>query len=155
MWTVWSGGVLLLLLGAGTYRLYQKGEEAEEAEVSPHGFSSTKPSPKRVSDSSVLPVHPEVLDRLIAHPPNAFLDVHQLDQAFLIDDIETEETRRSRRARMIKDLNAWHQAVCQKPLIERQTMEADKRRKRYRVDSGFVDWWASNRSAVTRGFPTT
>ena len=155
VWTVWSGGVLLLLLGAGTYRLYQKGEEAEEAEVSPHGFSPTNPSPKRVSDLHVLPVHPEVLDRLIAHPPNAFLDVHQLDQAFLIDDIETEETRRSRRARMIKDLNAWHQAVCQKPLIERQTMEADKRRKRYRVDSGFVDWWASNRSAVTRGFPTT
>lgn len=61
------------------------------------------------------------------------IEVHELDQVLGFGELETDETRRSRRSRSINELNAWSKEVVGVELIERQRDPLDRRRSIYVV----------------------
>lgn len=63
------------------------------------------------------------------------IEVHELDEVWGYAELETDETRRSRRSRSINELNAWSQRTMggEGELIERQRDPLDRRRSIYVV----------------------
>lgn len=138
-WSWFAGGALFFLIGAGTWRVrnHQNGSNDAFGRI---WKASMEPSDPILN---ALPVHKDVLNRL-RHAENHLLDVQGLDDAFLIGDIETDETRRSRRARMIKDLNVWWHERTGHDLILRDVDETDKRRRIYKLDPMYDNWYDEN-----------
>jgi hypothetical protein len=139
VWAWFAGGVVFLLLGAGTWRA----KKTQRTLAFAGSVSASGPHQEGTFVSIPLPVHPDVLQLLYASNRKDF-DVQSLDEAFLIGDIETDETRRSRRARMIKDLNAWWKRRQGCELIVRDVDESDKRRRVYKFDPGFAKWFETS-----------
>lgn len=61
------------------------------------------------------------------------IDVIQLDERWGLDDLVTDETRRSRRSRAIKEVNAWSLKVWGSEAIARTPDAEDRRRTLYRI----------------------
>jgi hypothetical protein len=139
VWAWFAGGVVFLLLGAGTWRAKKTQRDLAFAGA----VSASDPHQEETFVPNPLPVHPDVLQLLYASNRKDF-DVQSLEEAFLIGDIETDETRRSRRARMIKDLNAWWEMRQGCELIVRDVDESDKRRRVYKFDPGFAKWFETS-----------
>jgi hypothetical protein len=75
------------------------------------------------------------------------LDTAHMDALLELDDVASEETKRSRRARMVSDLNAWAWTAMDKPVLTRIRDEEDRRRTLYVIDHFDLPSWASPRSA--------
>lgn len=75
------------------------------------------------------------------------LDTAHMDALLELDDLASEETKRSRRARMVSDLNAWAWTAMDKPMLTRLRDEEDRRRTLYVIDHFDLPSWASPRSA--------
>ena len=71
------------------------------------------------------------------------LDTGHMDALMELDDILSEETKRSRRARMVSDLNAWAWTAMDKPVLTRVRDEDDRRRTLYVIDQFDLPPWAS------------
>ena len=71
------------------------------------------------------------------------LDTAHMDALLALDDIPSEETKRSRRARLVSDLNAWAWTEMDKPVLTRVRDEEDRRRTLYVVDEFDLPSWAS------------
>lgn len=74
------------------------------------------------------------------------LDTAHMDALLELDDVSSEETKRSRRARMVSDLNAWAWTAMDKPVLTRIRDEEDRRRTLYVIDHFDLPSWASPRS---------
>lgn len=138
-WAWFASGALLLLVGAGTWRV-RSGQVVSNDEID---INQTHPADEGDFIRMSLPVHIDVLQLLRSEESKQF-DVQGLDDAFLIGDIETDETKRSRRARMIKDLNAWWNERAGQDLIQRDVDDTDKRRRIYKLAPGFGKWYDEN-----------
>lgn len=71
------------------------------------------------------------------------LDTAHMDALLVLDDVVSEETKRSRRARMVSDLNAWAWTAMDKPVLTRIRDEEDRRRTLYVIDHFDLPSWAS------------
>ena len=71
------------------------------------------------------------------------LDTAHMDALLELDELVSEETKRSRRARMVSDLNAWAWTAMDKPVLTRVRDEEDRRRTLYVVDPFELPSWAS------------
>ena len=71
------------------------------------------------------------------------LDTAHMDALLSLDDIPSEETKRSRRARLVSDLNAWAWTEMDKPVLTRVRDEEDRRRTLYVVDEFDLPSWVS------------
>ena len=71
------------------------------------------------------------------------LDTAHMDALLELDDLVSEETKRSRRARMVSDLNAWAWTAMDKPVLTRVRDDEDRRRTLYVVDPFELPSWAS------------
>jgi len=71
------------------------------------------------------------------------LDTAHMDALLELDDVVSEETKRSRRARMVSDLNAWAWTAMDKPVLTRIRDEEDRRRTLYVIDHFDLPSWAS------------
>ncbi|MGA1373875.1 MAG: LamG-like jellyroll fold domain-containing protein [Flavobacteriales bacterium] len=71
------------------------------------------------------------------------LDTLQLDSAWKLDGLFTDETRRSRRSRQIKEINAWSLEVWGAEAIERTQDVDDRRRTLYRIHPRVAECAAS------------
>jgi hypothetical protein len=138
-WAWVAGGVFFLLLGAGTWRVRSTMEGGHESRDIHRDSDADQIGLIR----RTLPVHSDVL-KLLRNAVDHQFDVQGLDEAFLIGYIETDETRRSRRARMIKDLNVWWHEQAGHELIVRDVDETDKRRRIYRLDPMYDNWYNEN-----------
>jgi len=67
------------------------------------------------------------------------LDTLQLDSAWRLDVLFTDETRRSRRSRQIKEINAWSLEVWGAEAIVRTQDVEDRRRTLYRIHPRVVE----------------
>lgn len=70
------------------------------------------------------------------------LDTSHMDELLELGEVASEETKRSRRARMVSDVNAWGWTVCDRPILTRQRDEEDRRRTLYVVDTFDLPQWA-------------
>jgi hypothetical protein len=66
-----------------------------------------------------------------------------LDALLLMDELSSEETKRSRRSRTISDVNSWGWASSGKPVLTREKDEDDRRRTLYVVRDFDLPSWAS------------
>jgi hypothetical protein len=71
------------------------------------------------------------------------LDTLALDALLLMDELSSEETKRSRRSRTISDVNSWGWASSGKPVLTREKDEDDRRRTLYVVGDFDLPSWAS------------
>jgi hypothetical protein len=124
-WAVLAGG-LLALISLGTW-VKRKNEHRATGNV--------MRGPEGISGSPGLEenwISTELMSRLKAMEGQV-LDVPNLDSILQIDHIQTAETLRSRRARIIRELNEWHASKGGGILIERMVDETDRRRRLYRI----------------------
>lgn len=124
-WAVLASG-LLALISIGTW-VKRKNEHRATGNV--------MRGPEGVSGSLGLEenyISTELMERLKAMEGQV-LDVPNLDSTLQIDHIETSETLRSRRARIIREVNEWHASKGGGVLIERIVDETDRRRRLYRI----------------------
>lgn len=77
----------------------------------------------------------QVLKRLSSSAP-AVLDTNELDELLGISELESLETRRSHRARLIRQCNAWSESQTGKSLIFRKKDPTDRRRILYAIRIG-------------------
>lgn len=75
----------------------------------------------------------EVIERL-KRCESEVLDSASLDVLLGLSDLESEETRRSHRARWVKEVNDWSRMERSKPGIVREKDPMDRRRMLYRLD---------------------
>jgi hypothetical protein len=61
------------------------------------------------------------------------LDTNHMDELLEIEDLESEETKRSRRARIVSDVNSWGWTTMDGPVLTRERDEDDRRRMLYAV----------------------
>lgn len=123
-----SSGSLFLLLGLGHVIRERKRRNP--------GFhdqiSNTASEPEL---GSPLEIHKDLLFRL-SEDAGEGVDTTNLDVIFDIHHIETDETRRSRRSRLLKELNDWYETAQGRLLIRREIDPEDRRRRIYVVDKG-------------------
>jgi hypothetical protein len=67
------------------------------------------------------------------------VDVNQLDLLWGLDALFTDETRRSRRSRQIKEVNAWSREAWGGEALERTPDAEDRRRTLYRIHPRVAD----------------
>jgi hypothetical protein len=77
----------------------------------------------------------QILERLRSSAP-AILDTHELDGLLGLSDVESLETRRSHRARLIRQCNAWSESKMGKLMIVRKKDPTDRRRTLYSIKIG-------------------
>ena len=68
------------------------------------------------------------------------VEVAELDAILGIDSITTDETRRSRRSRVINDVNGWSQSNEGIDYIERHRDPTDRRRTLYKLSDRITNW---------------
>jgi len=61
------------------------------------------------------------------------LDTSHMDELLELEGLESEETKRSRRARVVSDVNSWGWATMDAPVLTRERDEEDRRRMLYTV----------------------
>ena len=59
------------------------------------------------------------------------IETSQLDEIFGVREFDTDETRRARRARLIKETNRWSQDALDLDVIVRKRDPKDRRRALY------------------------
>jgi hypothetical protein len=120
----WAGGGLLFL--AGLAQMWQR-RKAPQA-------NGVAQDPQTQATGSVA--------RLLA-PLGRFagqeVDVNQLDVLWGLDALFTDETRRSRRSRQIKEVNAWSREAWGGEALERTPDAEDRRRTLYRIHPRVAD----------------
>lgn len=72
------------------------------------------------------------------------LDTVALDALLLMDELMSEETKRSRRSRTISDVNSWGWASSGKPILTREKDEDDRRRTLYVVGDFQLPVWVTH-----------
>jgi hypothetical protein len=78
------------------------------------------------------------LGRLVALGQITF-DTVSLDDAIGSSDYDTDETRRARRSRFIKDCNAWGLSLRDVEVIQRGKDPHDRRRTMYKIHDAWFD----------------
>jgi hypothetical protein len=73
-----------------------------------------------------------LLVKLQAHCGQA-IETSQLDEIFGVRELDTDETRRARRARLIKETNHWSQDALDLDVIVRKRDPKDRRRALYLI----------------------
>jgi hypothetical protein len=58
-----------------------------------------------------------------------------------LEDVSSAETKRSRRSRIVSDLNAWGWAEFKRPILVREKDEGDRRRTLYKVAEFDLPAW--------------
>jgi hypothetical protein len=58
-----------------------------------------------------------------------------------IDNLQNEETKRSRRARLVSDVNSWGWAEYNRPIVVRERDETDRRRTLFEVAAFELPPW--------------
>ena len=71
------------------------------------------------------------------------LDTSQMDELLDVSELPSEETKRSRRARMISDVNAWGWSEIDRPVLTRLRDDEDRRRTLYVVEEFTLPSWAT------------
>lgn len=71
------------------------------------------------------------------------LGTSHMDGLLDLNDLMSEETKRSRRARAISDINAWGWTEFDRPVLTRIRDEEDRRRTLYLVDAFELPAWLS------------
>lgn len=122
-WFIGGGSGIGLLLGVGllTWRKRSKKDQVSSLEA-----------PASVNRNL----------RLLLPYAGRHMEVQDLDEVLGFGDLETDETRRSRRSRSINELNAWSQVALGVELIERQRDPLDRRRSIYVVREELAAWSA-------------
>lgn len=80
-------------------------------------------------------IPPELMDLLKSLSAHAgqLLETASLDGIIGIGHLETDETRRARRARLIRECNDWSTAAMTEPVIRRERDPSDRRRSLYAI----------------------
>jgi hypothetical protein len=97
--------------------------------------------PKEISD-----VQKTGIPKELRTPINAWvalnreaLDTHELDLLLSDSSHESDETRRGRRSRFIREMNAWGQLTFKKDVVIRERDSHDRRRAVYLLDPSVMD----------------
>ena len=133
VWMFMAGGLSLFLLMGGVWLSKSKG--ADFLPIPAEQFT-TPAEPETVA---ILEIHRDLLFRL-SEETGAGVDTTNLDVIFDIHHIETDETRRSRRSRLVKELNEWYEEEEGRLLIRREIDPEDRRRRIYVVDEALSEY---------------
>lgn len=129
LWVFMAGSAsIFLLLGAR----YIPRNRLRAAIESGQDLSGSAPESEL---GTALEIYKDLLFRL-SEDAGEGVDTTNLDVIFDIHHIETDETRRSRRSRMVKELNDWYASEVGRQLIRREIDPDDRRRRIYVVDEG-------------------
>ena len=69
------------------------------------------------------------------------VDTQRMDEMLALEDVSSAETKRSRRSRIVSDLNAWGWAEFKRPILVREKDEEDRRRTLYKVAEFDLPAW--------------
>ena len=69
------------------------------------------------------------------------VDTLTMDGLLGIDNLQNEETKRSRRARLVSDVNSWGWAEYNRPIVVRERDETDRRRTLFEVAAFELPSW--------------
>lgn len=69
------------------------------------------------------------------------VDTLTMDGLLGIDNLSNEETKRSRRARLVSDVNSWGWAEYNRPIVVRERDETDRRRTLFEVAAFELPSW--------------
>jgi hypothetical protein len=69
------------------------------------------------------------------------VDTQRMDEMLALEDVSSAETKRSRRSRIVSDLNAWGWAEFKRPILVREKDEGDRRRTLYKVAEFDLPAW--------------
>ena len=61
------------------------------------------------------------------------VDTQRMDELLSLDAVASDETKRSKRSRLLSDLNAWGWAELKRPVVVREKDDEDRRRTLYQV----------------------
>ncbi len=124
----WAGGGLLCVVAVAAY------VRRKQTDVPSHAASDGEVSGQQVAPASVV----RLLAPLVPVAGQE-VDVLQLDELWGLDGIPTDETRRSRRSRQIKEVNGWSSEVWGVEALERTPDAEDRRRLLYRIHPRVAD----------------
>ena len=88
--------------------------------------------------------HLELVLRTLHRRRGQTLDTAQMDALLQLEDVASEETKRSRRARMVSDVNGWAWSEMDKPVLTRTRDDEDRRRTLYVVGDFHLPSWVSS-----------
>jgi len=114
----WLIPVLCIAMAITATLKFRKNQNHRESEHTPH----YRPTPP--------PDLQPLLVKLQAHCDQA-IETSQLDDVLGARELDTDETRRARRARLIKEINHWSQDALDLDVIVRQRDPEDRRRALY------------------------
>lgn len=126
----------LALVAAAVYLIFRKRirgwRERREQRTSAALFWSTVP--------------PEIEQTLsiLMHKPDGAFDTSELDEVLSPMPTDSDETRRARRSRFLRECNQWSESVLGVSIIERKRDQADRRRNMYTIHPEIYGFVAPN-----------
>lgn len=128
--------VRIALVAAAVYLIFRKRirgwREQREQRASAEMFWSTVPSEIETA-----------LSELMRKPEGSF-DTGELDAVLSPQPTDSDETRRARRSRFLRECNQWSESVLGVPVIERKRDQTDRRRSQYSIHPEIYRFMAPN-----------
>ena len=93
--------------------------------------------------STVPPEIETALSELMRKPEGAF-DTGELDAVLSPLPTDSDETRRARRSRFLRECNQWSESVLGIPIIQRKRDQTDRRRSLYTIHPEIYRFAAPN-----------
>lgn len=69
------------------------------------------------------------------------VDTRRMDELLSLDAVASDETKRSKRSRLLSDLNAWGWAELKRPVVVREKDDEDRRRTLYQIAPFKLPGW--------------
>lgn len=94
---------------------------------------------------SAVPAEIEQALRLLMQHPEGTFDTGELDEVLSPNPRDSDETRRARRSRFLRECNQWSESVLGVPIINRKRDQTDRRRSLYTIHPEIYRFATPNR----------
>jgi hypothetical protein len=143
---MWMYVLMVVFFGAG----YALGKSQNQTSFDPSRDASSPSGREGMSREDQFGHLKPILLALYAFRGQS-LDTAHMDELLEISELNSEETKRSRRARIVSDVNAWGWTESDRPVLTRLRDEEDRRRTLYVVDEFNLPSWARSEISADRG----